>query len=92
MMGIATYQQLDVLASDGSLFALGPGVGFSLHYHLKRGREIINYILVGVVIKHLFGVCLLKMLIEEKFKKKANASIYCNVRGMNMFSYCVGDF
>lgn len=31
--GIAAYQQLDVLASDGSLLALGPGVGFSLHYH-----------------------------------------------------------
>lgn len=33
MMGMAAYQQLDVLASDGSLLALGPGVGFSLHYH-----------------------------------------------------------
>ena len=33
MMGMAAYQHLDVLASDGSLFALGPGVGFSLHYH-----------------------------------------------------------
>jgi hypothetical protein len=70
----------------------GPGIGFSLHYHLKRGREIINYILVRVVIKHLFWVCLLKMLIREKIlKKKANASIYCNVRGMNMFSYCIRD-
>ena len=33
ILGMAAYQQLDVLASDGSLFALGPGVGFSLHYH-----------------------------------------------------------
>lgn len=33
LMGMAAYQQLDILASDGSLFALGPGVGFSLHYH-----------------------------------------------------------
>lgn len=40
--GFTASQQLDVLASDGSLFALGgPGIGFSLHYHekKKRGRE-----------------------------------------------------
>lgn len=62
--GIAASQQLDVLASDGSLFALGARnwIQFTLSWNLKRkkkrGREIINYILVRVVIKHLFWVCL----------------------------------
>lgn len=90
MREIAAYQQLDVLASDGSLFALGARNWIQFTLSLKRGRER-NYILVRVVIKHLFWVCLLKMLIGKKFSKEANASIYCNVRGMNMFSYCIGD-
>lgn len=83
MVRVAAYQQLDVLPLKVAYLLWGPGIGFSLHYHLKkkkRGKEIINYILVGVVIAHLFWVCLLKMLIGKKFKKKANASIHCNVR------------
>lgn len=71
MMGIAACLQLDVLASDGSLFALGARnwiqFTLSLKKKKKRGREIINYILVRVEIKHLFWVCLLKMLIGKKF-------------------------
>lgn len=53
----------------------------SVYTIVKKGRKIINCILVRVVIKHVFGVCLLKILNRKnKFKKKANASSYCSVR------------
>lgn len=66
---MAACQQLGVLASDGGLFALGARnwIQFTLSFK-KRGRKRINYILVGVVIKHLFEICLLKMLIGGKRK------------------------
>lgn len=66
MRGFAAYQQLDVLASDGSLFALGARNWIQFTLSLKRGRER-NYILVRVVIKHLFWVCLLNAYREKKF-------------------------
>lgn len=34
----------------------------SVYTIIKKGGEIINCILVRVVIKHIFGVCLLKIL------------------------------
>lgn len=38
--GTAAQQQLDFLASDSSLPALGPDVGFSLQYHLRRDSKL----------------------------------------------------
>lgn len=60
MMGLLHLSSWMFLPLTVACLLWGPGIGFSLHYHekKKREREIINYILVRVVIKHLFWVCL----------------------------------
>lgn len=39
MMGIAAYQQLDILASDGSLFALGARNWIQFTLSLKKSER-----------------------------------------------------
>lgn len=46
MMGIAAYQRLDVLASDGSLFALGARNWIQFTLSLKK-RERDNKLYFG---------------------------------------------
>lgn len=39
MVRVAAYQQLDVLPLKVAYLLWGPGIGFSLHYHLKKKKE-----------------------------------------------------
>lgn len=39
MLRIAAYQQLDVLPLKVAYLLWGPGIGFSLHYHLKKKKR-----------------------------------------------------
>lgn len=77
VVGIAARQPLYVLASEGSFFAVGARnwIQFTLSLK-KRERYIINYILVRVVIKHLFWVYLLKMLIGKANLKRKLVLVY----------------
>lgn len=66
MMGIAAYPR-GVSCLRLSLCALGARRWIPFTRSLKEREREKNLYLMRWVIKHLFGVCLLKMLLGEKF-------------------------
>lgn len=83
MVRIAANQQLDVLAFEGSLFAVGARNWIQFTLSLKKEGETLKkkklYFGEGGDCTPLLGMPF-KKAYRKKIKKKANASIHCNVR------------
>lgn len=82
MMGIAAYQRLDVLASDGSLFALGARdwIPFTLSLK-KRERDNKLYFGEGGDETPLLGMPFKNASRKKKFLKRKLMLVYTAMLG-----------